>query len=97
MVKKQKDTTVSIHDRLADTPLTDDEFRRGRIALLPRKARLATGLTQVEFAKTYNIPLPTIRDWEQGRREPDSAAKNYLQLIRKAPKDTLELLSAEPA
>lgn len=31
--------------------------------------RKDTGLTQSAFADEYNIPIGTLRDWEQGRRE----------------------------
>jgi len=33
--------------------------------------RRALHLTQEEFAERYHIPLGTLRDWEQGRAEPD--------------------------
>lgn len=84
------------HD-LADTPLSDEEFERGRIALLPRKARLASGLSQREFSKIYNIPLDTIRDWEQGRKEPDMAAKAYLKVIEHDPEQVRKFLQDETA
>lgn len=31
--------------------------------------RLKTGLSQQEFGERYNIPVASIRDWEQGRRK----------------------------
>jgi putative transcriptional regulator len=39
------------------------------------------GLTQEEFANRFLIPLGTLRDWEQGRSEPDQPAKAYLRAI----------------
>lgn len=59
--------------------------RRPGIAELAKKAREATGLTQTAFAERYKIPLSTFQDWEQGKRLPDAAAKNYLRLIAKMP------------
>jgi putative transcriptional regulator len=38
-------------------------------------------LTQEEFCARFRIPLGTLRDWEQGRSEPDKPAKAYLQAI----------------
>jgi putative transcriptional regulator len=38
-------------------------------------------LTQEEFAARYQIPVGTIRDWEQRRSEPDAAARAYLCAI----------------
>jgi DNA-binding transcriptional regulator YiaG len=40
------------------------------LASLIKSARLAAGLTQQEAAKAWNIPLGTIRSWEQGQRKP---------------------------
>jgi hypothetical protein len=33
----------------------------------------------------YRIPVGTLRDWEQGRKEPDAAAKAYLHVIATDP------------
>lgn len=33
-----------------------------------KELRERTGLTQVDFSKQYNIPVGSIRDWEQGRK-----------------------------
>lgn len=84
----------TVFDQLADTPLSDADFRRGQIALLPRKARLAAEMTQQAFAEAYGIPVGTLRDWEQGRKEPDAAAKQFLTLIRNNPKSVLDQLHA---
>ncbi len=43
--------------------------------------RRALGLTQEQFAARYGIPIGTLRDWEQGVKEPDTAAKSYLRCI----------------
>lgn len=58
---------------------------RPGIAELARKAREATGLSQTAFCERYQIPLSTFQDWEQGKRRPDAAAKNYLRLIARIP------------
>ena len=47
--------------------------------------RRALALTQEEFTKRYDIPIGTLRDWEQGRTEPDQAARAYLNLIAQDP------------
>jgi putative transcriptional regulator len=47
--------------------------------------RRALGLTQEEFAAHFHIPLGTLRDWEQGKSEPDSCARAYLKVIAKIP------------
>jgi putative transcriptional regulator len=43
--------------------------------------RRALGLTQEEFATRFQIPLGTLRDWEQGAAQPDQAARAYLKVI----------------
>jgi hypothetical protein len=35
-------------------------------------------MTQEQFAAEFNIPLGTLRDWEQERAEPDATARAYL-------------------
>ena len=69
----------------ADAPLTDDEFARGHGAVLARRARAATGLSQNAFSTRFGIPAASLRDWEQGRRVPDAAAQSYLRVIAQAP------------
>ena len=57
--------------------------------------RRALKLTQEEFAARSRIPLGTLRDWEQGKTEPDQAARAYLRVIAHNPKAVLEALGAE--
>jgi putative transcriptional regulator len=63
---------------------------RTRLAKLTRVPRIKTlrralGLTQEEFAVRYRIPVGTLRDWEQGRSEPDQPARAYLLVIARDP------------
>jgi transcriptional regulator with XRE-family HTH domain len=39
-------------------------------------------LTQAAFAERFDLPLGTLRDWEQGRKTPNQSACNYLRVIR---------------
>jgi putative transcriptional regulator len=66
-------------------PLTEADFRRMRRTPQAKVIRRALELTQEEFAIRYHIPLGTLRDWEQGRSEPDQPAKAYLTLIARDP------------
>jgi putative transcriptional regulator len=77
-----------------DAPLTDKEFERGRTAMLARRARAATGLSQEAFAKHYAIPVTALREWEQGRRVPDVAAQSYLRVIAQIPDAVARVLHA---
>lgn len=56
--------------------------------------RAATKKTQAEFAKTYHIPIGTVRDWEQKRRQPDAPARVLLAMIEAEP-ETVERLMAK--
>ena len=42
------------------------------------------------FASAYRIPLPTLKNWEQGRRHPDAPAAAYLLAIKRRPKEIME-------
>ena len=50
-------------------------------------------MSQQEFARVYHIPLGTLKNWEQGRRQPDAPAAAYLQVIAKRPREVLEALT----
>ena len=41
--------------------------------------------SQEEFAARYHIPIGTLRDWEQGRTDPDQPARAYLKVIARDP------------
>ena len=66
-------------------PLTDADMSRMKRAPRAKIIRRALGLTQEAFAARYRIPIGTLRDWEQGRAEPDEAARAYLQVIAREP------------
>jgi putative transcriptional regulator len=66
-------------------PLTEADFRRMRRTPQVKIIRRALELTQEEFAARYHIPLGTLRDWEQGRAEPDQPTRAYLTLIARDP------------
>jgi putative transcriptional regulator len=73
-------------------PLTEADF--GRMKRVPRakSIRRALMLTQEEFSARYHIPIGTLRDWEQGRTEPDAPALAYLKVIAADPKGVEEKL-----
>jgi putative transcriptional regulator len=55
--------------------------------------RRALRLTQEAFAERYHIPLGTLRDWEQGRSQPDAPARAYLKVIATDPQGTAAALA----
>jgi putative transcriptional regulator len=66
-------------------PMTPEELNKARRVPRVKTLRRALGLTQQEFAARYQIPLGTLRDWEQGRTEPDQPARAYLTVIAHDP------------
>ena len=62
-------------------------------ALAVKEIRRATGLSQAKFASIVDVQVGTLRNWEQGRREPTGPAKALLRAISKDPKHVLEALT----
>ena len=62
-------------------------------ALKVKDIRNKTGLSQAKFSKLIDVKLPTLRNWEQGRREPTGPAKALLKAISNDPEHVLLALS----
>ncbi|MCF6807826.1 helix-turn-helix domain-containing protein [Thiotrichales bacterium 19S9-12] len=58
-----------------------------------KEIRNKTGLSQEKFCQLIDVKLPTLRNWEQGRREPTGPAKALLKAIANDPKHVLLALS----
>jgi len=77
-------------------PMTDKEW-----AAAPRVPRVSTirqalKLSNEDFAGAFHIPIGTLRDWEQARKEPDAAAKAYLRVIAREPDTMRKALAKMP-
>ena len=66
-------------------PLSEADLKRMKRTPQAKVIRRALELTQEQFAARYHIPLGTLRDWEQGRAEPDQPSRAYLTLIARDP------------
>jgi putative transcriptional regulator len=77
-------------------PLTGEDFQHLRRVPRAKTLRRALGLTQEEFAGRYHIPIGTLRDWEQGRSEPDQPARAYLTVIARDPEGVRRALEPKP-
>jgi len=75
-------------------PLSAEDLRRMPRTPRTKIIRRALGLTQEQFSDHYHIPLGTLRDWEQGRTEPDQPARTYLQIIASDPEGVRKTLAA---
>ena len=74
-------------------PLTGADLNRMKPTPSAKIIRRALELTQEEFAVRFHIPLGTLRDWEQGRAEPDQPTRAYLTLIARDPDRVNQLLN----
>lgn len=63
-------------------------------AAMVKEIRAMTGLSQPQFAKLLHGDVGTLRNWEQGRREPTGPAKALLRAIKTDPKAVLKALAA---
>lgn len=46
-----------------------------------KELRCKTGLSQSKFAVMFEIPVSTLKDWEQGRRTPPAYVVNMIKTI----------------
>ena len=85
------------HERLARLGLRRSSHPRGKLDAAAnidvRKIRAVTGLSQAKFAELLSIEVATLRNWEQGRREPTGPARALLRAIRNNPIEVIKALS----
>jgi putative transcriptional regulator len=83
-----KKVMAGLDDARAYLEGTADE-RRYRVHVPARvdvkKIRRRLGLSQEGFARTYGFALAAVRDWEQGRRQPERSARILLKIVEKEP------------
>lgn len=86
---------------MTDMPeLTDAQFARAIPARIRRRLmsgrfesgediaalRRFVGLTQADFARAMGISVHTLRNWEQGRRQPEGPAVALLRIAARHPR-----------
>lgn len=74
-------------------PLSDADLRRMERTPQVKIIRRALRLSQEEFARRYGIAVGTLRDWEQNRSKPDTAALAYLKVIAREPELVRKVLA----
>jgi putative transcriptional regulator len=81
-------------ERLARSGLRSPRSTVGRDAAVDvRRIRAVTGLSQTKFAELLSIEVSTLRNWEQGRRDPTGPARALLRAIRNNPIEVIKALS----
>jgi len=78
-------------------PLTPEQLARMRRVSRVKVLRERLGMTQEAFAQAFQLPVTTLRDWEQHRSEPDAPARALLLAIERDPEAMKRLLAATPA
>ncbi|MFZ5879518.1 MAG: NadS family protein [Chloroflexota bacterium] len=61
-----------------------------------KKIRASYQLSQTEFATLMGISVKTLRNWEQGRRIPEGAARVLLQVAAKYPEVIWDIVKIKP-
>jgi putative transcriptional regulator len=78
-------------------PMTEAEWARAPSVPQVKIIRRALRLSQEQFATAFHIPVGTVRDWEQGRYEPDVAARAYWCVIASEPITVRRVLRTQRA
>ena len=92
-----------LFNRLVESMRQMDEVARGERApsrefyldaAKVKEIRALTGLSQRKFARILHVDVGTLRNWEQGRREPTGPARALLRAIKNDPRAVLKALAA---
>jgi putative transcriptional regulator len=84
----EEEIEKAIADDPDASPLTETEGMALRLQAIRRRMKLS----QTQFAERFHIPVATLRDWEQARRQPDAAVWAYIQVIDHEPDAVLRAL-----
>ena len=66
-----------------------------RAELDVRDIRERLGMSQPEFAARFGISVKTLRNWEQGHRQPEGPARAYLTVIKNDPDAVMKALDRD--
>lgn len=92
-----------LFERLVESMKEHGEIARGERApsrqfqfdaISVKEIRALTQLSQPKFARILDVDVGTLRDWEQGRREPTGPAKALLRAIKNDSKAVLRALAS---
>ena len=74
-------------------PLTAEQLAKMRRVSRVKVLRQRLGMTQLQFADAFHLPITTLRDWEQHRSAPDAPARALLLAIERDPEMMRRLLA----
>lgn len=97
----KRDATRDLNAELLESINQMNAGQIGRVSVVTRtgqviespvaKARIASRLSQSQFAQLLGISVRTLQEWEQGRRQPSGAAKTLLRVAENHPEYLREL------
>jgi len=76
-----------------DAMLTPEQLSKMRRVSRVKVLRQRLGMTQMQFAEAFHLPITTLRDWEQHRSTPDAPARALLLAIERDPEVMRRLLT----
>jgi putative transcriptional regulator len=98
MTKRHK-IVAGLHDAISHAKGASNKARITRYQVPDnidvKKLREGLDMSQPEFALRFGFNLGTLRQWEQGRRYPDGAARVLLTVITHRPEAVREALAME--
>ncbi len=99
-MKKRHKIVAGLHEAIAYAKGAPDQARTTRFKVPDnidvKKLREGLQMSQPEFALRFGFNLGTLRQWEQGRRYPDGAARVLLTVISHSPEAVREALESTP-
>ena len=94
LAKLDATTEEDIRSQMAEDGMDADEpFAGMRPVVSPAEVRKRTGMSQDTFAKALGIPAATLRNWEQGRTQPDPVALSFFALVADDPERAFKVLA----
>lgn len=78
---------------IAAQQAADEQEAMQDAAKFARRVRKRLGLSQRELSERIDVPIETIRNWEQGKRSPTGAAKALLKVLDRSPEAALAALA----
>ncbi|MET3841261.1 transcriptional regulator [Bradyrhizobium sp. OAE829] len=91
-VTDEEVVTAALSDPDAQ-PLTPEQLSGMRRVSRVKVLRQRLGMTQMQFAEAFHLPITTLRDWEQRRSTPDAPARALLLAIERDPEVMRRLLA----
>ena len=85
IIEGLKQAVDYVEDRADKTKYGHYEFVKLPDSIDVQAIRKELNLSQASFASLFGLSLSSLKNWEQGRRQPDKAVRAYLTVIQRNP------------